>query len=321
MRAWCCVLLGLTTLAMEASASERFSLSWAAPDSCPGASEVELEIERALARVDSGPPVHVIAKVTAGEGADAGFALHVVVQHDGESSERTLTVSECAEVARATALFVALAVQSAPSEPSVEAEAPAPTATAPEPTLPPATEPANPPPQVAPVARASSFGISLGPQAAMGFGPSTEIGVGVGLALHREFVRALVRGSSFLSSERTVEGTSLGGNFSLLSAAAFGCLGPTLSDVALWTCFGAKLNHLRAEGFGTDADESRSTTIFAGAVALELEWRLPRGIFLLAGVEGGYAPETARFVIDNLGLVHETEHVFGEARIELGASF
>jgi hypothetical protein len=44
---------------------------------------------------------------------------------------------------------------------------------------------------------------------------------------------------------------------------------------------GGKLYHLRAEGFGTDADEARSPTIVAGAASLEVELPLTRGFFLL----------------------------------------
>jgi hypothetical protein len=324
MRVWFPVVsLVVVALSSEARASEGLSLSWMAPAACPTASEVEVEIERGLARLEADHRVEVDATVRAAEEPEGGFTLQVLVRHDSESSERTLLVSECAEVARATALFVALAVQSEPEELASDS--------APAPSPPLASNAQQPPasPEPGPsrlaILREPRWAVSLGPQAAVGFGPSTDLGVdiGVGIALtfERDFWRVVVRGGSFLPAESTVSGTRSGGDFSMLSGAALGCLGPGFSSVALFGCLGGKLYYLSAEGFGTDADQSRSTTIAAASAALELEWRLTRSFFLLTGAEAGYAPETARFVIDNVGLVHETGQIFGEGRIELGASF
>ncbi len=183
----------------------------------------------------------------------------------------------------------------------------------------------SPPRDESPVERGPVWAISLGPQAAIGFAPRTDlgvdIGVGLSLAVERDLFRALLRGSAFLPTESTVEGTRSGGDFSLLAAGAFGCLGPTVSNVALFELPRRQALSLARGGFrnrrgrGSLDDDFRRRREPRGRVATHRD-------LLSARWCGGRLRARDRPLRDRKRRARPRDRAaFRESRIELGARF
>jgi hypothetical protein len=284
-------------LVSPARARDQLSLDWNAPEECPSSAAVEDEIRGSLSHVKASAPVRVHGEVTK---AEENFSLRVRVEHEGELSERVLSVKDCREVARATALFVALAIEYRV-----------------KPTPP--TPPAPPPPLPEPTQHWSA---TLGMHLSGGFAPNPTPGLGVSLAYARAPLRFVVRGAAFLPTKSTLEdNNSVGGEFSLLGAGVALCAGEDLAAAELWACGGGRLYHLSAVGFGTDTNVEQSTFVGAPMLGFDLGLHLTPSFLLVTGFEGGFAPASSRFVIESAGPVHETGHWFLEARLEIGARF
>ncbi len=278
----------------SASAAESVKLKWSAPSGCPTSAEVEAEIVRALARVRRHSPISVEAEVA--ENQD-GFDLTLHLELEGEVSERALTVVACADVARAAALFVTLAIESKPEPP-----------------------PPPPPPPAPPPERPTT--VSFGPQVHGGITPRMLAGGGLSVAYSAAPLRLVARASAFIPSNYTVDQSKYGGDFLLLGFGALACLGgEAVPTLALWACLGAHGYYLSVSGIGTPSNFTKKTMIGAPVLAPEISWQFVPRWSLLIGGEAGYAPNTSRFTIENVGLVHETGHWLLGGRLEIGWSF
>jgi hypothetical protein len=113
---WCVIVVSLTLLAAggvaraQGSASTAFDLDWRAPVGCPSADHVRAEITR-LIGPDAHPQgvTHVSGEITAQDGG--AFLVTLSLEQAGRTGERTLTAASCAEVSRAAALLIALAIE------------------------------------------------------------------------------------------------------------------------------------------------------------------------------------------------------------------
>ncbi len=296
VRRWLAAVGPLSVLfgtAASAGAAQPFSLQWRAPEGCPNADEVETEIASALAHLKGRGPLAVVTEVTLG--ADAPFWLRVRVTHQGQVAERLLSLANCAETSRAAALLVALSVETR-SEPIAA-------------LLPP------------PSAKALAWSFGAGPHLVLGAAPEASAGLGVSAAVGSGVWRVSLRGAAFLPTHHTVPGSEAGGSFTLLSGGAFGCLGYPGGPLAVYGCLGGRLDHLSGTGFGASEAATLSTNIGALAASSTLEWPLTRFVRLRAEFEAGYALGQARFVIQNLGTVHEVNRLRGEAGLELVFTF
>jgi hypothetical protein len=128
----------LALVLVGAPATERYELSWSAPDSCPDEASVRTDLDRRLAQSppSDDPPVRANARVERRPGG--AHELTLTFGPDGEGGRRTIVDPSCDELAAAAVIIVAIAV-----DPSVlERDAP-------EPDTPIEPEPA-PTPDVAP---------------------------------------------------------------------------------------------------------------------------------------------------------------------------
>ncbi|HVJ20452.1 MAG TPA: hypothetical protein VM686_33795, partial [Polyangiaceae bacterium] len=163
---------------------------------------------------------------------------------------------------------------------------------------------------------------TLGMHVSAGFAPKASPGIGATLAYAKPPVRLVARGAVFAPTEDTLENNhAVGAEFSLGGISLAACAGDDLGAAEAWLCGGGRLYRLSAHGFGTDANFTEDTYVGAPIVGFDLGLHLTTNVMLLTGIEGGYAPASSRFVIQNAGTVHETEHVFGEARLEIGVRF
>ncbi len=214
---------------------ERIQLDYRVPASCPLRSEFERNVtaRTRLARFVDGKH-------------DRAFVVEVVsspVGFDGRLSqpggaERTLSDKDCAEVVRALAVILAVAVDPeaalrAPTEPGATGD-PAPASgplPPPPPPIPAATRPASPlpppsrPPPPRPPARPIKLSGGLGPLAFVSAGVAPVALFGVGL------------GSRF---DLESDGYKFGGGVSVLTART-GLLGPD-ADASRYTWFAVRLD-------------------------------------------------------------------------------
>ena len=297
-----CALIATALWCADAKAGERFDLTWnATPESCPPASVVEAEIERSLARVQSKSHVVVRADVAAVENEAARaeeIELHVRVEHAGEVGERTIPAATCDEAVRATALFVALAVDFRP-EPARE----------------------EPRPQPKPRVPSRPWLLAVGPHIASGLVPEISGGVGLALGFAGSWWRGELRASGFAPTQKSISGTLAGGQYQLMSVGVLACGGSRFDTLGLFGCLGGRAARVGATGHGASSNRSEESYLGVGVVGLDLEWHFASPFLLRLGGEAGYSPRTSRFVIENIGLAHETGNVTGEARLELGVTF
>jgi hypothetical protein len=109
-------------------------IAWTAPPGCPGVDEVTADIERILGRPLAGTAVTIQAHATVTMDGSGTFRLHLETTEQDGTHARDLEGRTCANVARATALIIALAVDpeagtrsaSAPTAPDTPRPSPAP---------------------------------------------------------------------------------------------------------------------------------------------------------------------------------------------------
>ncbi|HVJ15799.1 MAG TPA: hypothetical protein VM686_10160, partial [Polyangiaceae bacterium] len=88
------VALAASVVASPAHAESQLTLQWSAPSDCPVAAEVEEEIRRSLSHLQASGPVRVRGDV---EQDEEEYSLRVRVEHEGDVSERVLSVRDCHE--------------------------------------------------------------------------------------------------------------------------------------------------------------------------------------------------------------------------------
>jgi hypothetical protein len=195
--------LALAALALPARAgAPAVDLRWSAPGACPDEAAVRAAVERLVSRPLGDPAearIHV--RITVGPAADAPWSATIAVARaeDPAPRERRLEAPTCAELAEASAVAVALAL-----------DPPAP----PAPPAPP--PPAPPPPRLRPVLRASA-GVDLFalPHPA----PGAELALGLLFGANR----VEIAGAAWIPSTAASVTPGLGAHLSLIAGAARYC--------------------------------------------------------------------------------------------------
>jgi hypothetical protein len=253
--------LTAAVLAPDAWAGEEsgFQLTWQAPEGCPPASAVELEIERLLAG-------------SARERASAGLQVKGTVEHEAQwlvtldttsktaSGHRTIQAATCQALANATALIVALIIDpDAVAAHKDETKVVPPT---PVPSLPVAA-PTTAPPEPAKQGARTTHGL-LGFAAAGNLGvlPSADVALSVHLGVARQRWRIEARGAYGLrqvQSEALSDPPGAFGRFSFVAGTLAGCrtfLGPRIE---VGPCASAEVGAVRGQGFGATENTSKNT--------------------------------------------------------------
>ncbi len=317
---------------------ERIQLEYSVPASCPPRSEFERNVtaRTRLARFVDGE--HDRAFVVEVVSSPAGFDGRLSQQG---GAERTLSDKDCAEVVRALAVILAVAVDPeaalrAPTDPGASGD-PVP-ASGPLPP-PPAPIPANPPPASAPPlpyrppppsvsARPIKLSGGLGPVAFVSAGVAPVAVFGVGL------------GSRF---DLEGDGYKFGGGVSVLTART-GLLGPD-ADASRYTWFAVRLDacplvfeltdgvelspcaqadfgFLRGQGVGVVDSETQTGPWLALGGAGHLRWR-PAQAFFINGSSYLHANlQRDRFVFRRpFQVVHAVPAVSGGGLVSAGWHF
>lgn len=169
-----------------------------------------------------------------------GYAVVLETESDGNVGHRSLEASSCRELAKATALIIALMIDPE----AVAAHAPAPS------LAPPAPEPAgsNPP-------RALDFLAGIIVAGSQGALPSPDVGVGGTLGLSGRRWRVDVRASYGLRRDQKASASlppDSYGRFNFFSALLAGCWNLGGPRAAWGPCAVGELGVMSAEGVGVD---------------------------------------------------------------------
>ncbi len=265
------------------------------------------------------PGPELLATVVVVEGGDGRYDATLGTRRGGAAGERHLTGEDCAEIAHAAALVLALMLAPG-SEPATRTPAPAP---APAPTS--ELEPEPPPAPSAPPAPASGWPALARGTVVVGAGalPGTAVGGGLHLGVAHGAGSAELRLEAWLPRTVTsVEQPQMGADLWMLTAAPALCLRgrPGGGVVRLDGCAAFEATHLRARGFGMSdpgrAAASWGTLVAEAGVALRLSGR----VALRGAVEVSRPLVRPRFAIENVGELHRPARFGGGGglAVELG---
>jgi hypothetical protein len=259
------------------------TLRWSVPegDDCPDRAAVEREIGRMLGP-DDGLRKAVTAEANVVRRSSGDFRVSLIVATDETRSTRSFKATSCREASEASALIVALAIDSRARAPESPASKPSPS---PSPSPPSVPAPALPPARVKPRPPATeareatpaeptrghgrgSLGFAVSGRLVSGMQPGVAFGVEAGLvgtwgAWRLEAVFA------FSPSTRAElsESPNKGGDVSSFGLAGRGCHIFSLGTrVGLGPCVSAGLLRVTGTAFGTERVTSGSATwgAFAG---------------------------------------------------------
>ena len=235
--------------------------------------------------------------------------LTTIGRADGARRSREIDGSDCAQLADAAAVAIAMSIQSR------EAVRPAPVE-APPPALPEPERLAGGP---APAERSHDLRLPLVVSALADVGalPHPGWGLGLGAALAWRHLQIIGEGAFLLSPEARVADQG-GGRFRLIVGALLACLSHTFGKVGILGCAGGEAGVVQAEGIGINRPRAQSVAWEAGRLELGLSRRLNAAVSLF--IRGGAAVPLSRptFTIDNESLaVHRPGAV--SARVTLGA--
>jgi hypothetical protein len=323
------LLLGWTS-ALAAQPAARFALTWDGPPGCPSAENVRARVDALL---DGGASAGSVADVRAAgevERVDSGYRLLLTMGVDDTPSSRVIEARTCDELAGAAAIAIALLARSTADSASEPSTGDATSASAPsEAPKPPA--PASPSPEPSskkeePPAGASSARLRFiidAPIGVAGWGslPSVGLGVGAGLGVRWRGLRFTVGGE--LWQPQTDEVSGFTSRFTLQSGRAGACLVQPVQWLELGPCLGVAVQRLVGEGMASPvfSAKSRSATWVSGSGGLFASVPTPGFAHLrfFGTASVLVSPSRPRFVIDQLGAVHEPS--LAAPRLDLGCEW
>jgi hypothetical protein len=282
-----------------ASAAAPPTLSWVAPATCPDAASVSREMEDLLGQALQTPRPQAIALEARVDAVGSGRYRARIVAHTAEGrSERVLEHDDCAELAEASALVMALAIDPTLGQRRSEASAPL-------------ARPSQHAPG-APVARQRS------PEQAWWTRLSWTMSAGAELSLGVLPDPAPAFGAEAGLGDRTQWRVTLGGRYwagqtvqvheypdaevgmSSWSAAARLCWIPFSGGWRWLGCAGLELGDVRSQGQGAGMTDPRTAhnRRVAAAATTGAELPLARRLFLALFMEGAWVPERHAIGVD-----------------------
>ncbi len=324
--------IAVSTIAPSlAWSSPPVQLAWSAPSGCPDAAHVRRELERLLDEpIATEAPPRFTARASVEQGDDGRWHLRLSMALD--EAERTLEGDTCEELADATALIIALAVD--PVGVAARAGQPAAPHTADETA---AVE--APPSPVTPVPRSPRVAAAVvrDPEAP----PSTKTrwrgrasGIVDGMALPRAAPGIAVAGIAelgagraeltvaYLFSERaTLADRSAGGDISLLAGGARLCGLPIRGTYEAGACMGFEGGVMMADAFGVTAPGSGSAPWLAPQVSVLGSYALTDRLALQLALDGLVPLARKRFVLADIGEVYRPPRFTFRAGLGLEVEF
>jgi len=300
--------------ALRADEGTNFTLAWEAPPECPSRTSVQAEVARLLGgtiTIPQGGILEARASVSRGQ----AWSVAISTRHAGQTGQRTLEASSCPELAKATALILAL---------MIDPDAVAAHARDPQVEPPPEPEPITsvPPPAKQPSVPLD-FLAALHAQGSVGTLPGLDLGAGLGLGVSGPRWRIELRGTYGLRRDQVANATTppgAYGQFNFLAASFAGCFNLGDAAVAFGPCADAEVGQVSAKGFGSSVGYSAQNTwlaLGAGgylAIALGPHLAIPVHLDILAPLR---RPEYIIKEVD--GRVYQAPSVGGrfQAGIEL----
>ncbi len=339
-----CSFIALLLAAAPARAAG-LDLEWTAPAACPGKARVVDAIERLLGRSlegDASDPVRARAEIMRdGE----RWLLRLSTDRESAAGPRELSGDTCEELADATALIIAIAIDptaatrapgrtsaaslpdatdpvvepAAPQEPPSKRHAHAPAHDDPAVTREPDRAGAEDPPQPA----AAVHGL-VEPYFVSDFGslPSVSPGAGLaaGIAIGETRIEAF---GHFLAAQRaTLPQGNAGGDLGLLAAGAMVCHSPLVrAPASFGACLGIEAGVLSGEGVGVTDPASGSAAWLAPEAAITARYAI--GAWLRIGlVAAAVVPVLReRFILTDIGEIYRPPPLAARASLGLEASF
>jgi hypothetical protein len=319
------------TSAAAAQQAPRFSLSWDGPPGCPTAENVQARVDALLGGAASASRIADVRASGEVERVDAGFRLLLTMSVGNAPSSRVIEARSCDELAGAAAIAIALLARSSADEasgssagagtsaaPAAEGHSEPPPAAAPRPETPIVKQDssAEPAPTRLRVIVDAPVGV-----AGWGSLPSAALGVGATLGIRWKALRASAGGE--LWHRQTHEVTGFATRFTLESAHVEACLIQGGTGLELGPCLGAAAQRVVGEGLGSDVFTARSRTAvwFSGTAGIFASLPTPGFTHLrfFGGASVLVSPSRPRFVIDQLGPVHEP--ALAALRLDLGCEW
>lgn len=316
-------LTGLVVLGwappVAAQPTARMALTWNAPPGCPTTENVQARVDALLGGEASASSVADVRASGQVERVDSGFRLLLTMGVGATPSSRVIEARTCDELAGAAAIAIALLARSTlggasdASSGESSARPSAAPASGPHENAPPdphATEVAKD--KQGPPADAASGGLRLVidvPIGVAGWGslPSAGLGLAAGLGLRWKTFRATAAGELWQPQTNQVAGFAT--HFTLQSGRAQACLTQTAHGVELAPCLGVALQRLVGSGVGSEvfSAKSHADLWISGLGGLFVSVPTPGFAHLRFFGEAMVlvSPTRPRFVIDQLGPVHE----------------
>lgn len=299
------IALGATHAKPVAAASEtdtngHVRLTWSAPEACPRARDVTARMAHLLSRSTAPHPVLVADAKVSSDGA--AFALEMRIWQSDQPAYRRLRATSCRELSDAAALLLALLV-----DPALQIEPePQPARRAPRSRAALVTRPRLEPPAPA---RSSGFVWGAAGSAVLDWAAVPGPAPGLGAAVSGELARLrLELGVIWLPLSKHVVRDAAGesekgGQFRLIAASTRLCHALFVSP-RLSACAATELGALRASGFGTASDRSRSVVWVAAGPGMAASIPFAGSAALALGGDLLFALNRPRFELDNVGLAH-----------------
>ena len=319
-----------------AQPTARMALTWNGPPGCPTTENVQARVDALLGGEASASSVADVRASGHVERTDSGFRLLLSMGVGSSPSSRVIEARTCDELAGAAAIAIALLARStlggdstsSPTDTAGAATAPSDGEPKPTPPLSPEPERERDPASTKPASpdQARSAGLHLlldAPIAAIGWGslPSTGLGLGAAVGFRWKALRATVRAELWQPQTDRVSGMET--RFTLQSGRVEACLVQAVQAVELGPCVGAAAQRLTGDAVASEifSARSRTATWISGVGGIFASVPTPGFAHLRFFGEATVlvSPVRPRFVIDQLGPVHEP--ALAAPRLDLGCEW
>ncbi len=303
---------------VAAQPAAHLALSWNSPPGCPTADDVQARVDSLLGGSASASSVADVSATGQVERSGSGFRLLLTMGVGSAPSSRVIEARTCDELAGAAAIALALLARS-----TAEATTGSPTdgggAVGSAPTAPLPAPPAAPPaPRDAKSTRrtesadgsASPLHLLIhAPVGLVDWGSLPSAGLGLGVAIGARWKALHVAVAGELWQRQTHELRGFSTRFGLQSGRVEACLTQRYGWLDLGPCLGGAVQRLDGDGVASETFAARSRTAlwFGGVGGLFASLRTPgfAPLRLFGEASVVVSPSRPRFLIDQLGKVHE----------------
>lgn len=296
---WTVLGLGVALALWGGAPEAPIDLQWRAPAGCPTANDVLAMVERFNASPLPAPDrrPHVLAQITTRHDE---WTLDLRLRFPEGTLQRTVRGENCAVVAEAAALIVAVLLDPHAVLAELEAANEAPPTAAPPPTE-------APPPL--PPTRPWRGALGLSGLATYGVLPRWSGGATLLGAAERAAFRTEIRTTFEFPRSTTLAPTSAGARFSLWSAAALACYAPAPGRFTVPLCIGPEVGWLRARGIGLAQPRTTHRALLNAQASVALTYAIIPRLRLRAHTDAALVITPHRFSVTDLGPLHETRRV------------